>query len=80
MVLIYTIIGKCLLSVVVAQTATTEQQGRQIDDMARRLEALEKRNADLQGQVVELKAKTGDEWLTEERAAEVRALVQDVLS
>ena len=30
--------------------STTDQNSRQIDDMARRLEALEKRNAELQGQ------------------------------
>ena len=74
------IVARCLLSLAAAQSDATDQNSRQIDDMARRLEALEKRNADLQGQVVELKAKTGDAWLTEERAAEVRALVQDVLS
>ncbi len=68
---------------VVAQTpptAGTDATSRQIDDMARRLEALERRNADLQGQVVELKAQAGDQWLTEERASEVRELVQDVLA
>lgn len=60
--------------------STTDQNSRQIDDMARRLEALEKRNAELQGQVVDLVAKNGDQWLTEERAAEVRELVKDVLA
>ncbi len=48
--------------------------------MARRLESLEKRNSELQGQVVELNAKAGDQWLTDERAAEVRELVQDILA
>lgn len=50
------------------------------DDMARRLEALEKRNAALQQEVVDLKAESGERWLTEERAAEIRGIVQDVLA
>lgn len=61
-------------------TPPTDATARQIEDMARRLESLEKRNAELQGQVVELNAKAGDLWLTEERAAEVREIVQDVLA
>ena len=61
-------------------TPPTDATARQIEDMARRLESLEKRNAELQGQVVELNAKAGDQWLTEERAAEVREIVQDVLA
>ncbi len=69
-----------LCSIAISQSTVTDQTSRQIDDMARRLETLEKRNADLQAQVVDLKAQTGDQWLTEERAAEIRALVQDVLS
>lgn len=68
------------VSTLVSTQSATEQNSRQIDDMARRLEALEKRNSELQGQVVELKAQTGEQWLTEERAAEVRALVKDVLA
>jgi hypothetical protein len=48
--------------------------------MARRLEALEKRNAQLQQEVVDLKAESGERWLTEERAAEIRGIVQDVLA
>ncbi len=80
MVLTPLIVAKCLLSAAVVQSGVPDQTSRQIDDMARRLETLEKRNADLQAQVVDLKAQSGDQWLTEERAAEVRALVQDVLS
>jgi hypothetical protein len=61
-------------------SATVDQSSRQMDDMARRLEALERRNAELQSQVTELRAQTGEQWLTEERAAEVRSLVQDILA
>ena len=80
------ILGPILLTSMLAQSSgtsvqsATDQNSRQIDDMARRLDALEKRNAELQGQVVELKAQTGEQWLTEERAAEVRELVKDVLA
>ncbi len=86
MLLAEAILGSVLLSSVLAQSSAplvqsaTDQNSRQIDDMARRLDALEKRNAELQGQVVELKAQTGEQWLTEERAAEVRELVKDVLA
>ena len=61
-------------------SASVDQSSRQMDDMARRLEALERRNAELQSQVTELRAQTGEQWLTEERAAEVRSLVQDILA
>ena len=86
MLLAEAILGPILLSSMLAQSSGTPTQGatdqnsRQIDDMARRLDALEKRNAELQGQVVELKSQNGEQWLTEERAAEVRELVKDVLA
>ena len=52
------------------------------EDMARRLEALEKRNSELQQQVVDLKAESGQNWLTEERAAvqEIRPLRVAILN
>ncbi|MSR70325.1 MAG: hypothetical protein EXS17_08285, partial [Phycisphaerales bacterium] len=80
MVLTSVLVANCVLSNATAQSTAPDQTSRQIDDMARRLETLEKRNADLQSQVVDLKAQSGDQWLTEERAAEIRAVVQDVLS
>ncbi len=84
MALTETIFCSLALSSILAQSnspptqGATDQNSRQIDDMARRLDALEKRNAELQGQVVELKSQNGEQWLTEERAAEVRELVKDV--
>ena len=84
MVFTTAIVAHCFFAASTAQVAVpagqSDQTSRQIDDMARRLETLEKRNADLQSQVVDLKAQSGDQWLTQERAAEVRAIVQDVLS
>lgn len=63
-----------------AGTSAPASQSNAFDDMARRLEALEKRNAALQQEVVDLKAESGERWLTEERAAEIRGIVQDVLA
>jgi phosphate-selective porin OprO/OprP len=36
--------------------------------------------ADLKKEIAELKAQNGDKWLTEQRASEIRSVVQDVLS
>lgn len=84
MIVVESAIACSVLTAVLGQQAApstaADQTSRQLDDMARRLEALEKRNAQLQGQVVELKAQAGEQWLTEERAAEVRELVKDVLA
>jgi len=40
---------------------------------------LQARIADLEAQVAQLKSKDGDQWLTEQRAKEIRGIVQDVL-
>ncbi|MBU3728418.1 MAG: bZIP transcription factor [Phycisphaerales bacterium] len=61
-------------------SSASASQSNALDDMARRLEALEKRNSQLQQEVVDLKAESGERWLTEERAAEIRGIVQDVLA
>jgi len=75
-----TIFAPVVAATAFGQATPADQSGRQMDDMARRLEALERRNAELQSQVTELRAQTGEQWLTEERAAEVRSLVQDILA
>jgi hypothetical protein len=41
---------------------------------------LKARVAQLERQLAELKANSGDSWLTEQRSAEIRSLVQDVLA
>jgi hypothetical protein len=51
-----------------------------LEEMAKRLEALEKRNNDLEGEVKTLREADGNEWLSQERAAQIRELVQDTLA
>ena len=51
-----------------------------LEAMANRLAELEKRNDTLQGRVRELEAADGELWLTEQRAGEIRGIVQDVLA
>lgn len=49
-------------------------------DLIRRLDQLEKRNEALEGEVKTLRQADGEAWLSEQRAAEIRGLVQDVLA
>lgn len=58
-------------------TQTLKDQLRQ---MTERLESLEKQNTALQGEVAALKEESGEQWLTEQRAAQIRSLVSDVLA
>ncbi len=53
---------------------------KRLDALERRNEELERRNRDLAGEVAALKTDRGEEWLTEERAKEIRAIVEDVLA
>lgn len=51
-----------------------------LEAMASRLADLERQNDTLQGRVRELEAADGELWLTEQRAQEIRGIVQDVLA
>ena len=51
-----------------------------LEAMAKRLADLEKQNDTLQGRVRELEAADGELWLTEQRATEIRGIVNDVLA
>ena len=51
-----------------------------LDQMAQRLADLEKQNQTLQGRVNELESAEGDTWISEQRAAEIRGIVTDVLA
>lgn len=62
---------------VLAQDAAT---GSANEELLRRLDQLEKRNAALESQVTELKQADGEQWLTEQRAAEIRSIVADTLA
>ncbi len=49
-------------------------------DLLDRIERLEGDKVEMQDEIAELRAQTGDTWLTEERAEQVRLLVEDVLT
>ena len=49
-------------------------------DLLQRLEKLEAANQALSSEVDTLRAADGDQWLTEQRAAEIRTIVTDVLA
>lgn len=51
-----------------------------LEAMAARLAELERQNDTLQGRVRELESADGELWLTEQRAGEIRGIVQDVLA
>lgn len=53
---------------------------KRLDALERRNEELERRNRDLAGEVSMMKADRGEEWLTQERAAQIRQIVEDVLA
>lgn len=64
----------------VAQDASDAALERRLMEMAERLEALEKDNQQLRTQVSDLQAESGENWLSEARASEIRSLVTDVLA
>ncbi|MGA1044561.1 MAG: hypothetical protein ACO3ZY_05085, partial [Phycisphaerales bacterium] len=51
-----------------------------LQEMARRLRELETANDGLRQEVRDLKAKDGEDWLTEERSSQIRGIVTDVLA
>ena len=50
----------------------------QLKQMQKELESLRSENKDMRGEIDELRASTQDNWLTEQRTEEIRAIVQDV--
>lgn len=51
-----------------------------LDAMQRELEAVRRENAEMRLELDELRAATGDHWLTEQRAAQIRDIVEGVLA
>jgi len=69
--------GASTLALAGGALAATEVNG----DLARQIAELQAANAALSAKVTNLeRAANGDQWLTEERAAEIRAIVGDVLA
>ncbi|MFO0827969.1 MAG: porin [Phycisphaerales bacterium] len=51
-----------------------------LEEMARRLQDLEKKNASLESEVTRLRQDEGEAWLSEQRANEIRGIVLDTLA
>ena len=51
-----------------------------VSDLLKRLDVLEERNKDLEGKVTDLTRQQGEEWRGEQRAAQIREVVRDVLA
>lgn len=69
-----------LLALAPTSLAQDAGTGTSNEELLRRLDQLEKRNAALETEVTQLKQADGDEWLTEQRAAEIRSIVADTLA
>lgn len=79
--------GLVFMSTVFVAAAATLGQVPDGDPVAERLEAMERslkalrqENAVMQAQIGELRGRLGENWLTEQRAQEIRGLVADVLA
>jgi hypothetical protein len=66
------------------QSPSAANQDQDVEDrlqqMQQELEAVRDDNAELRHELDELRAQTSEDWLTEQRAAEIRGLVHDVLA
>lgn len=52
----------------------------QLQSMQQEMDKLRSDNSEMRNEIDELRASTQDNWLTEQRAAEIRGIVQDVLA
>jgi len=64
------------------QTTTTAVGGggATLEALLQRIDSLERKNKSLDTQVADLKALEGEKWLSEERAGQIRSVVEDVLA
>lgn len=65
---------------IVGGARAQDGQGPSTRELIERIEKLEASNRALAGEVQTLRASEGQAWLTEERAAEIRSIVADVLA
>ena len=62
------------------QSSSSPPSAQDVQALLERVSQLEQSNSTLQNQVAELKSAPGEQWLTEQRASEIRAIVADVLA
>jgi len=74
------VLGMTASRVAHAAAANDDEILKRLDALERRNEDLERRNRDLAGEITVMKADRGEEWLTEERATQIRKIVEDVLA
>jgi hypothetical protein len=63
-----------------AQTPGASSVERQLRSMQEEMDRLRTDNSKMRNEIDDLRASTQDDWLTEQRAAEIRGIVQDVLA
>jgi regulator of replication initiation timing len=65
---------------VLAGVANAQDYQAEIAQLRAELKSQSRDNAQLRTELADLKSQNGDKWLTEERAAEIKGLVKDVLA
>ena len=63
-----------------ATTKVADSGGASLEALLQRIDSLERKNKALDTQVADLKAIEGEKWLSEERAGQIRGVVEDVLA
>ena len=61
-------------------TKVADSGGASLEALLQRIDSLERKNKSLDTQVSDLKAIEGEKWLSEERAGQIRSVVEDVLA
>ena len=61
-------------------TKVADGGGASLEALLQRIDSLERKNKSLDTQVSDLKALEGEKWLSEERAGQIRSVVEDVLA
>ena len=61
-------------------TKVADSGGASLEALLQRIDSLERKNKSLDTQVADLKALEGEKWLSEERAGQIRSVVEDVLA
>ncbi|MDA1008027.1 MAG: porin [Planctomycetota bacterium] len=70
----------CLLAALGQTPQDSARSTSAVDELVKRLDSLERRNIQLEQQVSDLQSESGERWLTEERASEIRTIVADVVA